>query len=604
MFAATYQDPQGRFSFEVPTGWRVQSLPDGQTVVSDGGASYASIIPVPGGGADQQLVKRVIDQVGAQWQRFMQESRGEATLSGQRGIFLMITGVNPKGIPATLRVVAAPFGEDAYLLLLSAPTAQFNKVKDAFKHIENTFALSSHASNPAVPPAVAQMGALPARNAPNGMHAADGPLGGRILYGALPDVSSGLTTFQAGLRRTRGYFDASPHLLNAVSSKDGRITMVVFSAALSGHPVNGLVLAAYDPDGNSHFALVFDDPNRLAKSLPSMMEQVGRLTEETVERARPTGGETGVDFSRFEAASYKVALKRTPFPDGTASIGVAPGFTPQQMGGGSFMASASDGAYIKLYTHASLLDPRGTLFRTMQQMAQSGGMRNLPLAPGQVVAPYESDPVKAWKTYLTEANRAQGAPDPAPQVQHTGPVQGVGSGWTGRLVSGTMTLHDTPFVFTGMLVSSPPPPREGGWLLQITMLGAPAEHAATDMPALIAMQHSIKVDMQAVRDQTMRNIEQMNQQSARWMAANKAAGDATRNRRFESSMANARASRDAMDRSTRGFINYISDSDVVQQNRTGAHATIDKNFASALEKADPKRFSVVPVNKYVKGVDY
>jgi hypothetical protein len=96
----------------------------------------------------------------------------------------------------------------------------------------------------------------------------------------------------------------------------------------------------------------------------------------------------------------------------------------------------------------------------------------------------------------------------------------------------------------------------------------------------------------------------MNEQTANWLRVNKAAYDVASQRRFESAMANARASRDAMDKSTAGFIHYINGTSVLQHNPSGLRGTLDANLASALEQADPQHFSVVPLKEYIKGVDY
>ena len=135
-------------------------------------------------------------------------------------------------------------------------------------------------------------------------------------------------------------------------------------------------------------------------------------------------------------------------------------------------------------------------------------------------------------------------------------------------------------------------------------LRAPIKNAAKDFPALIAMQKSVHLDLAVLQDNANRVMARMNEQTNRWIAENKAAGDAARDRSVAISMANAQGARDAMDRSTAGFINHILDRRVVQHNPTGAHGTMDIGLASALERSDPQNFSPVPISQYVKGVDY
>jgi hypothetical protein len=226
------------------------------------------------------------------------------------------------------------------------------------------------------------------------------------------------------------------------------------------------------------------------------------------------------------------------------------------------------------------------------------------LPPGQVFIPYNTDPASVWKQFLAENASQNNAQNPDPQVLSSQKMQNIEGGWTGQLVSGTITIQEKPFVFTGSLLVSPPPSAEGAWLLQITILAAPAERAATDMPALIAMQRSEKVDTQALRNQTMRNIAIINAQCASWLAANKAAGDAERDAVFQKSMADAKSAQDTMDRTAAGFIGYINDTSVVKNTQTGISSTVNSGLATAMANSNPTLYNVVPVSQYQPGVNY
>lgn len=251
----------------------------------------------------------------------------------------------------------------------------------------------------------------------------------------------------------------------------------------------------------------------------------------------------------------------------------------------------------------SLLDPSGSLYKMQAQMARRSSNAP-PTIPGQIVITYDSDPASAWKKFLAENARQQNIPYPDPQISKQEPMHMQMPGWSGCLISGKMTVHGEPFVFKGRLLVSPPPSPQGSWMLQTTILAAPVAHASADMPALIAMEKSEKVDMKATRELTMRNIAMINSQSAHLMAARQTAYNVGSQQRFNSSMARARASRDAMDKSTAGFIHYINGTTVVQHTPSGGHATVEANLAGALEKSDPQHFRVVPLKQYVKGVDY
>ena len=267
--AAQAQKSSAPYTFDVPAGWTAMSLGGDGTIVTSGDA-YVRIVKVPGGGKDEQLVKRVIDQVGAQWTQFKQDERGQAKLAGSDGIYLFLSGVNPKGVEATMRIVAAPVGDDAYMLIMSAPKQEFLPLREAFKQIEHTFALSSGALSSGSPqPAPGED--LPARPTGTGLKVVDEAGGGHILFSPLTGgVASGVDRLSIRLSiRARSAAISMRHRIcsSVVTSKDRNLTISVFHASLHGSPVAGLMTAAYDPAGNSHFAVVYDAPDHLKTSL-------------------------------------------------------------------------------------------------------------------------------------------------------------------------------------------------------------------------------------------------------------------------------------------------------------------------------------------------
>ena len=53
-----------------------------------------------------------------------------------------------------------------------------------------------------------------------------------------------------------------------------------------------------------------------------------------------------------------------------------------------------------------------------------------------------------------------------------------------------------------------------------------------------------------------------------------------------------------------GFCNYLLDRSVVQNNKTGAQATLWNNAANALVQANPNKYSYVPASKINLGSQY
>ena len=426
----------------------------------------------------------------------------------------------------------------------------------------------------------------------DGLAATGGPNGGWMMTGTLPRGLSGPAALQAGMGRLNGEFDAAPKLLRAVRSKDGKVTIAVFRAARHGSPLGGLAVATCDSAGRARFAALFDTPKHLPQSLPAMLNRFNSDTKAALEAERPAGG-GGPDFAAFERAALRVPLTHTAFPDGTATIGVARGFTPAAMERAFFRASAPDGAYANLNSPLHVLDPSGTLARSEASI----GMTRI---GGQILLPYNRDPVEAWRQSQTVIAQMQGNPDPDPQILKSKAMRPMAHGFTGRLIAGTMTLHGEPFVFSGFVSVGPLMLPEGGWLLQVSIRGAPAAHADEDMPALIAMSNSERVNEKALMERTTGDIAVINRETSRWLAENQTRNDQI----FQQSMSEAAISQDNMNRSTAGFIHHINDQAVVEHDPTGAHGTMDANWADALVKSDPEHFHVVPVSQYVPGRDY
>ena len=193
---------------------------------------------------------------------------------------------------------------------------------------------------------------------------------------------------------------------------------------------------------------------------------------------------------------------------------------------------------MNLMGFAGLADPRGSLYYKSQQLVDRLSGRTRPPMPGQFFIEYDPDPVSAWKKYVAALAQQRGTPQSNPQIEHEEPIKGVSGGWTGKLVSGTMTIKGETFAFTGSLMTSPPPPPVGNWSLGITILarGRAIQNAVKDFPSLIADEEVCPPGPEDVgREHQSGHGPDERTESSRWIAANKAAGDAARDSRFASS---------------------------------------------------------------------
>jgi hypothetical protein len=149
--AGTFNDPQGRFSLAVPAVWRAAPLSADAVQLSNGAASVTAMV-LEGSDANM-FIDAIGRQAGGEWRGFAQARRGETRLGGRAGVYAVYAGTNPAGVPAYLELMAAADGGRTFLLMVSAPQADFARLKPAFDRIEQSFEIhaSAAASAPAPP---------------------------------------------------------------------------------------------------------------------------------------------------------------------------------------------------------------------------------------------------------------------------------------------------------------------------------------------------------------------------------------------------------------------------------------------------------------------
>jgi hypothetical protein len=159
----SYRDPQGRFTLQIPQGWSTTQM-NNDAVQFSRGAAYVTMLVLPG--TDPAMVIGSIgDATGKQWKNFAEARRGTATFGGQTGQYVTYSGVNPMGSDSYLQLLDMTDGSLTYLLMTSAPKADFTKLKSAFDQIEHSFKLTASAKVPdGLPPAPA--GALETSQSP------------------------------------------------------------------------------------------------------------------------------------------------------------------------------------------------------------------------------------------------------------------------------------------------------------------------------------------------------------------------------------------------------------------------------------------------------
>lgn len=248
---APYVDPQGRFRMELPAGWSVS----GAYVVS--GKAYAMPMVLAGGGADPGRGAAMAAQFGGQWKEYQRVGEG------------VFDGVNPSGVAARVQVSARAVGQDALVLLVSAPVAEWAERQAEFGQMRGSLRMAASL--------------------------------GQAFSVAAPGGGSARARVRAYLPALGRQFDGPVRVVSALGDRGDTELQAFFRASKGGVAVRGWLGLRGET-----IAVAYDEAAQFGRSFPRL----------------------AAGFSEAPAASspVPVALQRVAFPDGSGSIGVPTGW--------------------------------------------------------------------------------------------------------------------------------------------------------------------------------------------------------------------------------------------------------------------------------------
>jgi hypothetical protein len=143
-----YRDPRGRFTLQVPPGWNTTQM-NSDAVQFAGAPAYVTMMVLPSNDP-VLMMNSIAKQTGTQWRNFMETGRGATNLGGRTGQFVTYSGTNPMGADSNLQLIGVTDGPSTYLLMISAPKADFQRLKNTFAQIEQSFTLTAAAKPPEI----------------------------------------------------------------------------------------------------------------------------------------------------------------------------------------------------------------------------------------------------------------------------------------------------------------------------------------------------------------------------------------------------------------------------------------------------------------------
>lgn len=421
----------------------------------------------------------------------------------------------------------------------------------------------------------AQAGAKDSGGAQDGFRTISNPDGGRVYLGAVGGKATPPEALGKTLHRMSVLFGDRPKLGRLVQSSSGEILAGFFTLTAKnqdGKPMSGLALAYAPKSGTASGAVLMDNADRFPSTVNSMFarlkQELGRAPASSP-AAKPAAGGSGTSSP---------PLQRAVFPDGTGVIGLPAGWQMQQAHMGDVTASGPRDEKLRFGWTIPVIDPTNPQSRTL--MGNSRGA-----APGNFVAiPYGTDPASAYTAVMSQMSRKLGKP--APDV-HIAKVQDVPmQGGKNCFFYGDMDFHDgkgKQYLVAQMINTMPL--QLGTWQMTLFLIYGPEQVMGGEASTIAAIFPSWSRDNKRVNAmanaQMLKTIAETNQ--------------------FVHTVGQYI---DDSDRSTAGMSDYLRDETVIVDTQTGGHARTSDDLAGALIDANPNRFQAVPLNDYIKGIDY
>jgi hypothetical protein len=441
-------------------------------------------------------------------------------------------------------------------------------------------ALSQQRPDPNTP------GDTSSRSSQDSLKFINNPGGGQVVYGSLsPQPYQAAMGFM--LRQVHGHFGDRPQVGKFVRAKDGSSVATFFTVNAKAQggaskPVTGMVIVAIPRSGAQAMAAVlYDDSARFSKTQPVMLNSLNEAWHREAQQfaASQPAAESG------PAAPSAQTLRQTTAGDGSASIGLAPGWRITNVAGGYLSAVGPNGEAMDIAgMFQQIHDPR-----SMQGMPYGGG------AGPMLVAPIGGDLFSAYSSIVNQVRQSKGKPPVTFHLissQKVGP-QAIQAFYQVDLLDGKGMRKGNVRLDAGYTPGTPT------WALTVTNSSAPESVFAAQNPVMTAMYKTYSQDRSVIgREQqvVMNGIKAAGERS-------KEEGKLADERR-EASSAAFNQHMDDLDRSSKSFQNYQLDRSQLQDNANNTRGTIDYLAADALVKADPDRFEIITRPDFIKGVDY
>jgi hypothetical protein len=408
----------------------------------------------------------------------------------------------------------------------------------------------------------------------------DNPGGGHILTATLGSQMSLQSATTAMLRRIHAQFGARPTVVQVAQNPNAHSLALLFTESKGGQSFTGMSFVNAVPGAQAGGAALYDTTARFHSTVGLLLHRLQSIT---------TPGQT----TTRTALAPAEPLTPHSFPDGTGSIGVPADWKLTLAGGGSATAVGPTGEIVSYNVASGAIDPGNQAamryLNGLPPQIRDAQMRNTALLP------YTGDPVQAWTTMFSQVARQHGKRGPSFTV-----TTHASAGNNAAEISGD-GVNNVPITYVAY-VSVLPPNGMGQWMMDETFVVVPKTEVAREGATAAAILQSVRINFGAVAAQGAA-IRQMFQQQFNAMIANGERENEARQQSTDEALASDRATQEGMHKQAVSMENFSLDRAVVVNQRTGAHSTIDSNFADVLVQGN-SNYQKVPANQLLRGVDY
>ncbi len=398
----------------------------------------------------------------------------------------------------------------------------------------------------------------------------DNPGGGQIAFGPVEGSPSVPQAMGMMLKNIHGHFGAKPQIGKFFRDKNGSVVAVFFKlnpTQLADRPIQGLAMVT--ASGPRSAAVIYDSADRFSKTLSPMLKTLGG-------QWNPGGGGSGHRSSRVPA------LQAMPFPDNSGTISIPTDWRVTVAHGGATRVEGPHGEKVIMGDAINIYDPTTRAGAQGLRMSTFNGK----LAPTYAAAPLNGDPGQNFVSCRRQIAHNSGFPMQTISIDS---VTTLAQRPREKVVKVVCHLDANTgqgqMLTTAIIRMVNMNPAQGFWVMFIYQDNIPVNLVSEEEATIAAIRKSYKVNESVVIAEDMAFIRSVHALS-------------------DEMKREGEQSRDNAGRNGAGFCNYLLDEQVIVDSSSGQHLKGGYDITDRLVKGDPTRFQYVPIQNYLKGIDY